>query len=156
VVQLFGNKKLQFSQTLDLSINKNKQHSFIGKLAAFLRLQEFSLCNPTVVCSTTTVSCSPQTKSRVGNILDKAAALRINFNIDGPPSVSRSHSPITLTVWHTDLSSITLVSIFRCSSPPRNPVYVRRVNPSALAFRLSSHRHSYISVLFSFRFIVSY
>jgi hypothetical protein len=30
------------------------------------------------------------------------------------------HSPITLY----NLSSINLVSIFRCSSPPRNPVYV--------------------------------
>ncbi len=45
--------------------------------------------------------------------------------------------------------------IFSCSSPPYNPLSVRRVNPSALAFRLSSHRHSYISLLFSSRFIVS-
>ncbi len=34
-----------------------------------------------------------------------------------------------------------------------NPVYARRVDPSALAFSLSSHRHSYISLLFSSRFI---
>jgi hypothetical protein len=49
-----------------------------------------------------------------------------------------------------------LVFIFRCSraSPPYNPLYVSRVDPSALAFSLSSHRHSYISLLFSFRFIV--
>jgi hypothetical protein len=38
---------------------------------------------------------------------------------------------------------IMFVSIFRCSSPPRNPVYARCVDPSALAFSLSSHRHSY-------------
>ena len=31
--------------------------------------------------------------------------------------------------------SINLVSIFRCFSPPHNPVYVRRVDPSAVAFR---------------------
>ena len=31
-------------------------------------------------------------------------------------------------------------------------VYARRVNPSALAFSLSSHRHSYVSLLFSSRF----
>jgi hypothetical protein len=37
---------------------------------------------------------------------------------------------------------INLVSIFRCSSPPHNPVYTSRVDPSALGFSLSSHRHN--------------
>jgi hypothetical protein len=36
-----------------------------------------------------------------------------------------------------------------------DPVYVRRVDPSALVFSLSLHRHSYISILFSSRFISS-
>ena len=49
--------------------------------------------------------------------------------------------------------SINLVSIFRCSSFPSNPVYVRRVDLSVLSFSLSSHRHSYISLLFISRFI---
>ncbi len=42
-------------------------------------------------------------------------------------------------------SFINLVFIFRCSSSPRNPLslYVRRADPSTLAFSLSSHRHSY-------------
>ena len=31
-------------------------------------------------------------KSRVGNILAKAAALRINLNLDGPPIASKSHT----------------------------------------------------------------
>ena len=62
-----------------------------------------------------------------------------------------THSPITLT----NLSIVNLVFIFRCSSPSFNPVYVRSVNPSALAFSLSSHRHSYISLLFTFLFIDS-
>ena len=35
---------------------------------------------------------SSHLKSKVGNILTKAAALRINFNIDGAPIVSRSHT----------------------------------------------------------------
>jgi hypothetical protein len=41
-----------------------------------------------------------------------------------------------LTDWryNLNLSSINLVSIFRCSSPPRNPVYVRCVDPSVLPF----------------------
>ncbi len=51
----------------------------------------------------------------------------------------------TRTVNISNLSSINLVSIFRCSSPPHNLVYGRRVDPSALAFSLSSHRHSYTS-----------
>ena len=58
-------------------------------------------------------------------------------------------SPITLA----NLSSINLVSIFRCSSPPRHPVYPRRVDPSVLAFSPSSHRHSYISLPLRSRFI---
>ncbi len=84
---------------------------------------------------------SSQLKSKVGSILTKAAALWITLNIDGTHIASKSHSPITLT----SLSSINLVSIVRCSSPPRNLVYGRRVAPSALAFSLSSHRHFYMS-----------
>jgi len=49
-------------------------------------------------------------KSRVGIVLTKAVALRINLNIV-----------------FTDFSSINLVSIFRCSSSTTNPVYERRV-----------------------------
>jgi hypothetical protein len=60
-------------------------------------------------------------------------------------SFTNTHSHITLG----NFSSINLVFIFRCSSPPSNPVYVRRVDPSALVFSLSSHRHSYIGLLFS-------
>jgi hypothetical protein len=64
-----------------------------------------------------------------------------------------THSPFTLA----NLSSprLNLVSIFRFSSPPHNPVYVRRVDPSTLALSLSSHRHSYMRILFSSRFISS-
>ena len=43
---------------------------------------------------------------------------------------------------------MNLVSIFRCSSPPHNPVYTRRVDPSGLVFSLSSHRYSYIHVFY--------
>jgi hypothetical protein len=59
----------------------------------------------------------------------KTASIRIVLNIDGVP---------------------VAISIFRCSSPPINPVYVSRVDLSPLSFRLSSHRHSYISLLFAF------
>jgi hypothetical protein len=53
-------------------------------------------------------------------------------------------SSITLV----NVSSINLVFIFRCSCPPHNTTYVRRVDLSALAFNLSLHRHSCTSLLF--------
>jgi hypothetical protein len=87
-------------------------------------------------------------KSRVGNILDKAAALRINLNLDGSPMPS---TPFTLA----NFSSFNLVFVFRCSSSTTNPVYVRCVDSSFLVFSLSSHRYSYISLVFSSRFIDS-
>ncbi len=62
-----------------------------------------------------------------------------------------TYSPITLA----NISSINVVSIFRCSSLPSNPVNVRRVNSLALVCSLSSHRHSYIGLIFSSRFIDS-
>ncbi len=40
------------------------------------------------------------------------------------------------TVKLQNLSSVNLVSIFRCSSPPRNPVYPRRVDPSVIPWHL--------------------
>ncbi len=61
------------------------------------------------------------------------------------------YSPITLAKF----SSINLVSIFRCSSSPRNPVYVRLVDFSDFVFSLSSHRHSYIGLVFISRFLDS-
>jgi hypothetical protein len=45
-----------------------------------------------------------------------------------------TYSPITLT----NISSINLVFVFRCSSSPINTVYVRRVDSSSLVFVLSS------------------
>jgi hypothetical protein len=64
-------------------------------------------------------------------------------------TVKITHSPITFA----NISFINLVSIFRCSSPTHNPVYTSRVHPSVLAFSLSSHRHTDVSLLFSSRFV---
>ncbi len=50
-----------------------------------------------------------------------------------------NHPSVGITV--ANLWSINLVSIFRCSSPPINPVYVRRVDPSGLPSSLSSNRY---------------
>jgi hypothetical protein len=42
--------------------------------------------------STTSVRLFSMFKSRVGNVLDKVATLRINLNIDGTPITSKSHT----------------------------------------------------------------
>jgi len=67
------------------------------------------------------------------------------------PARTNSHSPITLA----NLSSINLVSIFRCSSPPCNPVYTRCVDPSTLPLVFHHTGHSYISLIFISRSIDS-
>jgi hypothetical protein len=124
-------------------------YKLIGKLTAFLQLQEFSLHDQTLDSFTSTARRSPHNLNpRLATFslrLPHYKYRRLTF------SVTITHSPITLA----NLSSINLVSIFRCSSLPHNPVYARRVDPSALAFSLSSHRHSCISLSFSSRFIVS-
>ncbi len=54
---------------------------------------------------------------------------------------------------HLHLSLSNLVSIFWCSSSPRNPVYARHVDSCPLGFSPSSHRHSYIGFVFTSHFI---
>ncbi len=66
----------------------------------------------------------------------------------GSHHFKNTYSPITLT----NISSINVVFIFRCSSSTSNPVYARRVESSALVFSLSL-RHSYIGLVISCRFI---
>jgi hypothetical protein len=98
---------------------------------------------------------SSQLRSKVGNILAKAPALRITLNVDDTPVVSRSHthpeSPITLG----NYSFINLVYVFRYYGSSDHLVYTGRVHPSTLAFSLASHRHSNISLLFTSLFIDS-
>ncbi len=89
---------------------------------------------------------SVQLKSKVGLALAKEATLRITLNLDGAPITSRTHT-------HPSHSQTNVVFIFRCSSSTSNPVYVRRVDSSALVFSLSSHSHSYIGLVFSSHFI---
>ena len=60
-----------------------------------------------------------------------------------------THSPLTLS----NLSPLNLGSIFSRPSPPQNPVYVSRVDPSVLAFSLSLYRHPYVCVPFISGFI---
>jgi hypothetical protein len=85
-----------------------------------------------------------------GKIIDRVCeACRFSHYRRRTCGVKITHSPIALA----NLSSINLVSVFRCSSPPHNPVYERCVDPSIFPFSLSSHRHSYVSLLFISHFI---
>ena len=83
---------------------------------------------------------------------------------DGPLSLPQLNRLIEASfVWdeisvsNVDVTVIPsqLVSIFKFSSSPSNSVYVRRVDSSTLVFSLSSHRHSYIGLVFSSHFIDS-
>jgi hypothetical protein len=70
--------------------------------------------------------------------------------------VRLSHLNLT-HILHTHLvnfSFVNLVFIFRSSSSTTNPVYVRRVNSLVLVWSLSSHRHSYIGLIFNSRFTI--
>jgi hypothetical protein len=55
-----------------------------------------------------------------------------------------------------NLSLINLGSFYRCSSSKTNQVYARRINSLLLVCSLSSHRHSYIPLIFGSRFIDSF
>jgi hypothetical protein len=98
---------------------------------------------------------SSMIKSRVGNILARlhlyVLILTWTGHLYNTYPIEVSHSPLTLA----NFSSINLVFVFRCSSPTTNPVSARRVDSSFLVFSLSSHRYSYISLLFSSHFVDS-
>jgi hypothetical protein len=126
----------------------------IGKLIAFLQLQEFSLRILPVHSSTSAARLSPHSLRQGSTTsLAKDTALRVNLNLDGAPITSRIHTHPSHTQTSRLLSSS--LSLGQCSSSPRNPVYVRRVDSSTLVFSLSSHRHSFIVLVFSSRFIDS-
>ncbi len=75
-----------------MNLSEFYSYRLIGKLTAFLQLQEFCLNNQIVDSSTTVTRFSSMIKSRVGNILAKAASLRINLNLDGSSIASKSHT----------------------------------------------------------------
>jgi hypothetical protein len=62
----------------------------LGKLTAFLQLQEFSLRSDQFHFRR--AAFSAQLKAKVGLTLAKAAALRITLNLDGAPITSKSHT----------------------------------------------------------------
>ncbi len=79
--------------------------------------------------------------NELGDHLRESRSLEQNVGAQIPTMIPLliTHSPITLS----NLSSLNLVYIFWCSSPPYNPVYLRRVDLSDLTFSLSSHRNVY-------------
>ncbi len=103
----------------------NESTRSIGKLTVSLQVPEFSFRNITVPLppcgDLLTTQIQDWEHSLWGcSTTDYCEYRRHIF------SVTITHSPIT----PVNLSSITLVSIFRCSSPPRNTVYVRSVDLS--------------------------
>jgi hypothetical protein len=84
-------------------------------------------------------------KSRVGLALVKAVALRINLSIDGVPITSRTHTHPS----HSQTSRLLTSSLSLGVPVPR------ATHSSPLVFSLSSHRHSYIGLVFNSLFIDS-
>jgi hypothetical protein len=60
---------------------------------------------------------SSQLKSKVGHILVKAAALRLNLNIDGAPKASRSHTHPS----HSQTSRLLTSSLYLGVPVPAQP-----------------------------------
>jgi hypothetical protein len=99
----------------------------------FFLCQEFSLRNPTTFITV---------------VRSSSHSLSINSGIFSP---RRQYSAlISILMVHLYRLDRT---IFRYPRPPRNPVYVSRLDPSILTFSLSLHRHPYICILFNSRFI---
>jgi hypothetical protein len=73
----------------------------------------------------------------------KDGSFTYSLNLYGAPIISRTHTQPS----HSQTSRLLT------SSLSINPVYARRVDSSGLVFSLSSHRHSYIGLVFSSLFI---
>jgi hypothetical protein len=84
-------------------------------------------------------------RDRVDLTLAKTTSLHINLNIDGSPITSRTHTHPS----HSQTSRLLTSSLSLGVPVPRH------VDSSDLGFSLSSHRHSYIGLVFSSLFIDS-
>jgi hypothetical protein len=78
-------------------VNLSEFYSYrlIGKLTTFLQLQKFCQQSDRGFFHYLHAVFSPVLKSRVGNILVKAASLRINLNIDGVSITSKSQTHLS-------------------------------------------------------------
>ncbi len=82
--------------------------------------------------------------NKVGLVLPKAVALRININLDGSPIASKSHTHPS----HPQTSCLLTSSLSLGVPVPRPTQCERRVN--LLVYSLSLHRHSYIGFILAF------
>ena len=83
-----------------------------------------------------------QFKSKVGKIISKATAMRVNLNIDVASIASRSHSPVTLYYLSSlnlflGIPFVILFSPLRYPLPQFHPVCARFLDPPVLDFSLS-------------------
>jgi hypothetical protein len=144
------NGHLLYPINLDQSLNY--AYRLIGKLTAFFVASGVQLAQLTSgQFHFRRAAFSQQFKSKVGLVLAKAGALRINLNLDGAPITSKSHTHPS----HSQTSRLSTSSLSLGAPVPRPTQcqYERRVN--LLVCSLPSHRHSYIGFIFSFRFIDS-
>ncbi len=139
-------------------IINNKTHCYsyriIGKLTVFLQVQEFNFRNMTVDYSTSDTLC-------------KVVTLCTSLNIDGVTITSKTHThpshsqtsrlltsslslgvPVPRTTYTTQCIRGVQISQFQFLVFPR-------VDFSVLVFSLSSHRHSYIGLVFRSHFLDS-
>ncbi len=92
------------------------------------------------------VTVSVHLKSKVGLDLAREAVLRITLNLDGAPIISRTHTHPS----HSQTSRLLTSSLSLGVPVPRA---TQCIDSSTLVFSLSSHRHSYIGLVFRSRFI---
>ncbi len=114
----------------------------IGKLTAFLHLQEFSLWNIPVEESSLLSVCLPLAdhgESRQHPSQGCSSVCQFKYRRH-TYHITLAYSPISLT----GVAFINFVSIFRCSSSAHNRVHTRCVDSSTLVSSLSSHRNPYI------------
>jgi hypothetical protein len=123
---------------IDLIINTNLVRCEVGECPIITSGVQSVQSNIGVFFHFLHTTFSSMLKSRISSILSKTETLRINLNLDGTPITFKSHT-----------------HLFRCSGSTTNPVYVRRVNSFVLVCSLSSHRHSYIHLIFNSRFLDS-
>jgi hypothetical protein len=118
-----------------LSLHRHSYIGFILDFASSIHNKQTSISSPS--------NPGALLKAKVGSTLAKAETLRINLNIDGVSITSRTHTHPS----HSETSRL-LTSSLSIGVPVPRVIQCMRV-----VFSLSSHRHSYIGLVFSSRFI---
>jgi hypothetical protein len=119
---LYHPRLLLLERLGDYIVNLSDFYSYrlIGKLTAFVHLQEFSLRKPTVVSSTSVTRFSLR-RSKTGLTLSKVVSLRLTLNLDGVPITSKSHTHPSHSQTSRLLTSSLSLPSTGCSSSPSDP-----------------------------------